>query len=210
MIIRYVPNGPFYVNSYLISDNDNNYIAIDPGNRSLSFYEKEITSPDCFLHILVTHAHIDHVGGIPDLKKIFPNSKVLMSKTAADSLHDLPFQSTFFGVSDPGPVHCDSIITAEKNIIIGSMNVRPIDTPGHCPGSLSFLIGDALFTGDTLFDGTIGITDIPGGNFTTLIRSITENLFLLPDETRVFPGHGGPTTIGHEKRTNPYIINSIR
>jgi hydroxyacylglutathione hydrolase len=202
-IITY-QNGPFSVNSYYLQD-DQTVLIIDPGSE-IELLLNDIIKLGIYPGaVLITHPHIDHIQGIQATKERFPNTTVYMSTNGRELIKEIPIQALLFGQPDPGKLIIDSFITSETAFTIGSISVIPISTPGHCPGSISYLIGSNLFSGDTLFKGTIGRSDVPGGDGKLLIESITKKLLLLPDNVVVYPGHGDPTTIDREKKSNPYL-----
>lgn len=204
MTIKSFANGPFEVNTYLISDGID-ALLLDPGSGILPLLG-DIRKQELNIRaFLITHPHIDHLDGIPHLRNLFPSVQGYISEDAVPELSKIALQARMFGVRDPGHVHIENTITSEEIIQLGPFEIRPLTTPGHCPGSLSFLIGGNLFPGDVLFRETVGRTDLPGGSISLLRKSIEKKLFTLPDETRVFPGHGEETTIGHEKRFNPFF-----
>jgi glyoxylase-like metal-dependent hydrolase (beta-lactamase superfamily II) len=198
-------NGYFSVNSYLITDESGNALIIDPGSGVSQIITEMNRTGSHLRSILITHPHIDHVEGIPLIRKLLPDAVIYISSSAEDYLDEIRIQARLFGVEDPGPIKIDKFIENENPFNIGSITVTPLKTPGHSPGSLTFEIGNALYTGDLLFRGTIGRTDIPGGDFNTLIQSIKEKLYSYDDSTIVFPGHSRSTTIGYEKRNNLYL-----
>jgi glyoxylase-like metal-dependent hydrolase (beta-lactamase superfamily II) len=199
MTITTFENGPFGVNSYILTENGRTLI-IDPGADIL-----DADFPSDPEAALITHAHIDHVEGVNPLRNKFPGIRMMISSDGNAILGDIHRQARMFGLHDPGPVTADDIIDPGKEFEVCGMRLLPIPTPGHCPGSVSFLIGNSCFTGDALFRGTIGRADLPGGDAALLIESITEKLLSLPDDTVVYPGHGPSSTIGYEKKTNPWL-----
>ncbi|MGL4370819.1 MAG: MBL fold metallo-hydrolase [Spirochaetota bacterium] len=203
MITEIYENGPFLVNSYLLFEGKTS-LVIDPGKGSASLIDqirKKVAAPEA---ILITHPHIDHVEGIPLLKEAFPDIPVYMSFEAADHLSEIPLQARMFGIPAPGKIICDRKLPVSGSLSLGLFQIEYVSTPGHCPGSLTYYIGGALFTGDLLFQGSVGRTDFPGGDYSLLCESIL-TLYNYPDETPVYPGHGGQTTIGEEKKFNAYI-----
>ena len=204
MTVKSFANGPFEVNTYLITDG-NDALIIDPGAGILPLLG-EIKKRELGIRaFLITHPHIDHLDGIPALKNLFPSVPGYIAKDAVPEISKVSLQARMFGVKDPGILHIENTIKSEEILHIGPFSIKPLSTPGHCPGSLSFLIDGSLFPGDVLFRGTVGRTDLPGGSMAILRKSIEKKLFTLPDETPVFPGHGEETTIGDEKRYNPFF-----
>jgi glyoxylase-like metal-dependent hydrolase (beta-lactamase superfamily II) len=155
--------------------------------------------------VLITHAHIDHIAGISSMRREFPGVCVMCSRDEIPLLDQTNLQARMFSLPEPGiPVNDQYIDPVAPLAICGhSMNV--LRTPGHSEGSVSFYVEGMVFTGDALFKGTVGRTDLFGGNHSTLIEAIREVLLPLPDETIVYPGHGDSTSIGEEKRTNRYL-----
>lgn len=201
----------FPVNCYVLSDETKEAVIIDPG----CFYEEEkqalknyITSNDLTLkHSLNTHLHLDHIFGNPFVLKEFG---LEAEANQADEfwIERAPTQSRMYGFQlqeEPGPLgkylHDGDIIE------FGNTRLEAIHVPGHSPGSLVYYDrkDNCLFSGDVLFQGSIGRADLTGGNFDELHSHIISRLFVLPDETEVYPGHGAPTTIGEEKRNNPFF-----
>ncbi|TAL30641.1 MAG: MBL fold metallo-hydrolase [Spirochaetes bacterium] len=205
MNIVTLENGPFQVNSYLLYDmSARSGIIIDPGSsiqELLARIEKENIQLQA---ILCTHGHIDHVAGVNEVKARF-GVPLWMNRGDSELLETLPQQARMFGVKNPGPVVIDVELPGEGAVEIGGITITLLRTPGHSPGSLSFVIDDTVFSGDTLFNFSIGRTDLPGGSYEALIASIENKLFALPDDTRVLSGHGPETTIGKEKEFNPFF-----
>lgn len=202
----------FGENTYVIWDASSHEAAIvDPGMvnaEETNLIEDFIATHRLSVrYILLTHAHVDHTFGIDILKEKY-HAPVLAHKA------DLPLgqmrgqQAEMFHLPMKlGPVEIDRFISASTTLNLGNERIEVIETPGHSPGGVCYYVPESSFilTGDTLFQGSIGRTDLPGGNHNTLLRSISTGLFNLPDNTVVYPGHGPATTIGKEKRTNPFF-----
>lgn len=202
----------FGENTYVIWDATSHEAAIvDPGMvnaEETNLIEDFIATHRLSVrYILLTHAHVDHTFGIDILKEKY-HAPVLAHKA------DLPLgqmrgqQAEMFHLPMKlGPVEIDRFISASTTLNLGNERIEVIETPGHSPGGVCYYVPESSFilTGDTLFQGSIGRTDLPGGNHNTLLRSISTGLFNLPDNTVVYPGHGPATTIGKEKRTNPFF-----
>jgi hydroxyacylglutathione hydrolase len=204
--------GPFFKNGFVVTcPRTREAVLIDPGDEVqslLAYIERQQLS---VRHILLTHAHIDHVTGVAAAKHALD---VPIHLHQADLfLYDaLPQQAAMFGLPVQGPPPpVDEFYTPGQIIAFGECTVRPLHTPGHCPGGVCLQVGsdgaagDDLFVGDTLFAGSIGRTDLPGGNHRTLIEAIRSVLFAFDDSAKVYPGHGPETTIGRERRTNPFL-----
>ncbi len=203
MKITVHPNGPFMVNSYIVSKNKS-AVIIDPGTDT-SFFIKTIKGSNLKLEaILATHGHIDHVQGVNELKKEFQVPFYMNSKDMS-LLNGLSMQANMFGVKDPGKISVEGELPSGGDMEFIGLNFEFFHTPGHSKGSVSIRIDDTLFAGDVLFKYSIGRTDLPGGNFNELISSIKNKLFILPDSTKVLSGHGPATTIGTEKKQNPFL-----
>ncbi len=201
---------PFQENTYILYDDTKECIIIDPGcytnqeeQQLVDFIESNELKP---VRLILTHSHIDHVLG-----NSFVASKydlgVEMHKDELQGLVGAPHYGMMMGIQmqpSPSPTH---FIEAGDVITFGNTSLQSFFTPGHSPASLSFFCeaGNFVIAGDVLFRESIGRTDLPGGDFATLIRSITTQLFPLGDDVKVFPGHGPDTTIGYEKLNNPYL-----
>jgi len=204
MEIFVLPNGPFSVNTYCITEN-NKALIIDPGSESLpaaDFLRNDNITP---AGIIITHPHIDHVQGIPFFQKIFTGLPTYLSADGKDALNDIASQARLFGLPLPDAFIITDYINGEATIEIGPFSIQCLATPGHCDGSLTFNIRGALFSGDTLFRGTIGRTDLSGGDHALLIQSIQSRIMTFDDDTPVYPGHGDKTTVGYERKRNPFL-----
>ena len=200
--------GIFAENSYFLFDPESREaVAIDPGDEADRLLEIVRREGLDVRAILNTHCHIDHVGAVSALKDA---TGAPFHIHAADRflLDGLPAQAALFGIRPPEIPEIDGYLVDGQTFEFagGRISIRVLETPGHSPGSVTFDVGDSLFAGDVLFQSSIGRTDLPGGDFETLLRSIRERLFTFPDATQVYPGHGPPTTIGRERETNPFLI----
>lgn len=209
METRAVP--PFHKNGYVVAcDKTREALVIDPGDEVESLLEIVGSRSLRVNAILLTHAHVDHVTGVPRAKGAL-RVPVYLHRDDQFLYDAAPQQAAFFGL------HCEPLPAIDRYydlaevLTFGEFEVGVHHTPGHCPGGVCLAIGktgakkEDLFVGDTLFAGSIGRTDLPGGHHPTLIRSITEVLFAFGDAARVHSGHGPDTTIGHERRTNPFL-----
>jgi glyoxylase-like metal-dependent hydrolase (beta-lactamase superfamily II) len=202
---------PFYKNGFLVGcEETREAVVLDPGDEVEDVLRAAAAGGLQVKHILLTHAHIDHVTGVGRAKAAF-GAPVHLHSADLPLYENVVAQGRMFGIAvDPQPP-IDRYYTPGEVIRFGRYEVRAHHTPGHCPGGVCLQIGREgaegrdLFVGDTLFAGSIGRTDLPGGDHATLIASITTVLFGFGDEARVYPGHGEPTTIGRERRTNPFL-----
>jgi len=204
---------PFYKNGYVvICERTRHAVVIDPGDEVdhlLASVAKEHATVDA---ILLTHAHLDHVTGVARAKHA-TDAPIWIHRDDLFLYNDVVEQGRMFGldVSSQPPIDC--FFNPGQQITFGDAVVDVYATPGHSPGGVCLAIGESpdapreLFVGDTLFAGSIGRTDLPGGDLTTLLDSIRTVLFGFPDESSVYSGHGPVTTIGEERRTNPFLIS---
>jgi hydroxyacylglutathione hydrolase len=211
MIVETRAIPPFLKNGYVVAcETTREALVIDPGDEVDMLLDVVGRQSLNVQSILLTHAHVDHVTGVSRAKQVL---KVPVYLHRDDQfLYDAaPQQAAYFGL------HCDALPAIDvyydlsQTLSFGEYEVAIHHTPGHCPGGVCLAIGskgaakDDLFVGDTLFAGSIGRTDLPGGDHPILIRSITQVLFAFGDAARVYSGHGPQTTIGQERRTNPFL-----
>ena len=205
MIVETIVVGSFMVNSYIIGcEETGKGFVVDPGGDEdliLTQVEKHNLTIE---KILLTHGHIDHIGAVAEVQQK-TNAGVFISADDRFLLAESDAQSRMFGLRPPGPFEIESYLKDGEQFTVGNLNIKVISTPGHTPGSVSFLVNDILISGDTLFEGSIGRTDFPGGSFADIKNSIKTKLYVLPDETVVFCGHGPSTTIEYEKLNNPFV-----
>ena len=209
MIHEILPVGPLQCNCSIIGDETTREaMVIDPGDEIQSILALVRKHNLQVKQIVVTHAHIDHVGGAMKLRAA-TGAPILLNQNDYDLLKMLDIQATWIGVAPPGKVEIDQSIGQADTVTAGSLAANVLFTPGHTEGSicLYFPVEKKLIAGDTLFAGSIGRTDLPGGSFEKIIRSLHDKLLALPDETVVTPGHGPQTTIGEERENNPFLKN---
>jgi hydroxyacylglutathione hydrolase len=200
MIIKKLIAGVYGANCYILMDEETKEAAvIDPGG-DIDDIEKQLQSLGAKVkYILLTHGHFDHTTGVDGLKAI-TKGEVAIGRYDNDMILN---NVQYYGPLIEGGA---DITLAEGDILsLGNHQIKVIETPGHTPGGLCFLLEKALFTGDTLFKRSIGRSDLAGGDHETLIRNIKEKLTILPKETVVYPGHGPSSTIGEEILTNPFL-----
>ncbi|SHE38292.1 Glyoxylase, beta-lactamase superfamily II [Bacteroides luti] len=201
----------FPVNCYVLSDDNNEAVVIDPG----CFYEEEKMALKKYIdsngltikHLLNTHLHLDHIFGNPFMLKEY-GIKAEANKADEFWLEQAPKQSRMFGFElKEEPVPLGKYICDGDIISFGNLTLEAIHVPGHSPGSLVYYCKqeNCMFSGDVLFQGSIGRADLARGNFDELLENICSRLFVLPNDTVVYPGHGAPTTIGIEKTENPFF-----
>jgi glyoxylase-like metal-dependent hydrolase (beta-lactamase superfamily II) len=202
---------PLFKNGYLVScEATGEAVLIDPGDEVDELIASAHARRLNVRAILLTHAHFDHVSGVGRAKAEFQVPIWLHPDDLY--LYDIaPAQARLFGLETGQPPPVDCFYEPGARVVFGHLVADVLPTPGHCPGGVCLAIGPAgasereLFVGDTLFAGSIGRTDLPGGDFTQLMRSIGEVLLRFPDATPVHPGHGPSTTIGDERASNPYL-----
>lgn len=206
MEIKVFVEGPVDANNYLIIDEKSKEaVLIDCSSGRQEFINSIKNSGVNLKYILLTHGHFDHILGVDKFKEVF-GTDAYIAKEDIEQVELTPkFMPILAGIE---AVEIKSIHNYLKDgdiIKVGDIEIKAIATPGHTPGGMSYLIGDKLFSGDTLFHRSIGRCDFPGGSLDTIIKSIKEKLFTLPDNTEVFPGHGEKTTIAYEKKYNEIL-----
>jgi hydroxyacylglutathione hydrolase len=213
MIVETAAVGPFFKNGFVVGcEETKEAVLIDPGDEVATLLAAAERRALSIRHILLTHAHVDHVTGVAAAKRALGVPVYLHRDD--QFLYDRAVESgAMFGLQVEPQPPIDRYYTPGDVITFGRYEVRPHHTPGHCPGGVCLQIGrngdtaKELFVGDTLFAGSIGRTDLPGGDANVLIASIRDVLFAFGDDAIVHPGHGPDTTIGHERRTNPFLVN---
>jgi glyoxylase-like metal-dependent hydrolase (beta-lactamase superfamily II) len=207
MILEALTVGPFQENCYVIGDEETGTGAlVDPGDEAARIaLAVEQTGLD-IAQIIITHAHIDHVGAVAALADEYA-CPVLMHAEAEPMLRQLPSQAMMMGLRFGKVPTVDRHIEDEEVLDVGDLRLKSLYTPGHAPGHLAFYLAEdrLVLSGDALFAGSVGRTDLLGGDMDLLMCSINERLLTLPDETRVLPGHGPESTIGEERAHNPFL-----
>src|SRR5436309_1601410 len=202
---------PFFTNGFVLGcESTRQAVLIDPGDevdQLLVFAEQHALD---IQHILLTHAHVDHVTGVAAAKRVL-GAPIYLHKDDLFLYEDAVRHGAVFGLRVDAPPPVDVFYSVGQVIEFGEYTARPHHTPGHCPGGVCLQVGPKetegrkLFVGDTLFAGSIGRTDLPGGDLTTLLNSIRTVLFAFGDDAEVYPGHGPATTTGQERRMNRFL-----
>jgi glyoxylase-like metal-dependent hydrolase (beta-lactamase superfamily II) len=200
----------FQVNTYLVSNEQGDCLVIDPAfyaPEEVQAFDRYISSRGLIIRgQLNTHCHVDHVLGVKHMQSVYKCPLRAHTNEAA-LLNNAPMMGEVFGLQVEAIKGIDHAIEDNETISLGKDSLKALLVPGHSPGSLSYYAPEAGFviTGDALFQGSIGRTDLPGGDFDTLISSIQTRLLTLPAETIVYPGHGEPSSIGEEASHNPFL-----
>jgi glyoxylase-like metal-dependent hydrolase (beta-lactamase superfamily II) len=202
-------NGSFAENCYLIADPESaEAVVVDPGEEVEVFLNRAAHEEWDLREIWLTHAHLDHVAGVAEVVRrwgipvaLHPDDRELYDHVAS--------QAQWLGVRVETPPPPDRALAAGALVTIGRCQFEVRHVPGHSPGSVAFVGHGVALVGDALFQGSVGRVDLPGGDGPTLLSSIRDELMSLPDETRVLPGHGPETTIGQERRTNPFLTGAF-
>ena len=205
--------GPFFKNGFVVScERSREAVIIDPGDEVAALLAFAKCEQLAVRYILLTHAHVDHITGVAAAKRALGVPIYLHRDDLFLYERAVEFGAMFGLQVEPQPP-IDSFYTPGETIQFGECEARPHHTPGHCPGGVCLQVGESgklgtdLFVGDTLFAGAVGRTDLPGADHATLIAAIKTVLFAFGDDAIVYPGHGPNTTIGRERRTNPFLIS---
>jgi hydroxyacylglutathione hydrolase len=208
MIHKILPVGPLQCNCSIIGDESTlEAMVIDPGDDIENILAIIREHKLDVKQIVITHAHIDHVGGAMKLRAA-TGAPILLNQNDNALLKMLDVQAAWLGMAAPGAVTIEESIGDGESLRAGGLTANVIHTPGHTEGSvcLYFPVEKLLIAGDTLFARSIGRTDLPGGSFEKIMRSLHDRVLTLPDETVVIPGHGAKTTIGEEREENPFLV----
>jgi glyoxylase-like metal-dependent hydrolase (beta-lactamase superfamily II) len=212
MILETFPVGPLQCNCTILGDETRGEaMVVDPGDnipQILAFLARHKLS---LKQIIVTHGHIDHIGGAARLKKA-TGAPVFLNQNDLPQLTMMDMQASWLGVPTPEIAPPDASAEEGMTVGIAGHTAQILHTPGHTQGSicLHFVPENLLLAGDTLFAGSIGRTDLPGGDSKQILRSLHDRLLILPDQTSVIPGHGPATTIGEERQSNPFLQPGVR
>ncbi len=203
MMIEQLPVGPLLANCYLVADEaSRRAIVVDPGDegpRIAAMIERLRLAVD---FIVLTHGHFDHLGAVGPIRAV-TGAPVVVHEAEQETMRA---PKLFAGLEIEEPLVPDRLLKDGETLIVGAHRLTVVHTPGHSPGHIT-LVGEGLaLVGDVIFAGSIGRTDLPGGDFDTLMNSITRHILTLPDETVLYPGHGPATTVGRERATNPFLV----
>jgi hydroxyacylglutathione hydrolase len=208
MIHEIFPVGPLQCNCSIVGDEaSREAMVIDPGDDIEDILALIAKHNLQVKQIIITHAHIDHVGGAMKLRAA-TGAPILLNQNDYALLKMLDTQAAWVGMKSPGKIEIDQSVEQADTVRAGAITANVLHTPGHTEGSvcLYFPAEKTLIAGDTLFAGSIGRTDLPGGSFEKIIQSLHGTVLALPDETVVVPGHGPLTTIGEERESNPFLV----
>ena len=205
MILDTLPTGPLEVNCYIVGcEKTRKAAVIDPGGNAEKILDRLKQHELDLVTIINTHGHFDHIGGNRELMAA-TSAELLIHRDDRQLLDYAQEHAAAYGLqTEASPPPTRELIGDEK-LSVGELSLQVIHTPGHSPGGICLYVEDCLLVGDTLFAGSIGRTDLPGGDHQLLIAGIKEKLLPLPETTRVCPGHGPMTTIGEEKQYNPFL-----
>ena len=207
MLINTYVAGPVQANNYLVVDEvSKEAILIDCSDYVEEIIDYVKKNNLKVKYILLTHGHFDHVLGINRMNEVL-GAKVYVHEGDKEQVVNTRAVMTMFGLPTEGVENpkITATLSDAGELTLGNQVIKVIETPGHTPGGVCYLIGDCLFSGDTLFHGTIGRTDLPGGNFQQIKHSVKDVLFALDENIKVYPGHGEPTSIGYEKKFNDIV-----
>ncbi len=206
MDMKCVQTGSLGVNTYYVRDEETNKgFIVDPGGfnqRLVNIINEDVCEIE---YIILTHGHGDHIGGVSEFQTLFPKAKLVASVFEKEFLATASLNMSMDCCGKDIGLEADIWVKDGDVLKVGNMDLKMISTPGHTPGGMCILVDKILFSGDTLFQQSIGRTDFPGGSFSQLSNSIKNKLFTLPEDVVVYPGHMGSTTIGVEKRSNPFV-----
>ncbi len=205
MILKQMAVGPIMANCYILGCEETKEAAvIDPGDESdrilMALAEEKLTVK----YLINTHGHFDHVGANRKMKEV-TGAPLLIHAEDAPMLSHLSQAAAGFGLRSENSPEPDRTVDDGDTVTFGKVTLKVLHTPGHSPGGISLFTDDKVFVGDLLFSGSIGRTDLPGGDFETLVASVRNKIFPLGDEVTIYSGHGPETSVGREKKFNPFV-----
>ncbi len=205
MIIKKLEVGPIMANCFILGcDSTKEAVVIDPGDDADRILMELAKSELKVKYLINTHGHFDHVGANKKMKEV-TGAQLAIHPDDEPMLNELSHSASMFGLSADNSPPADILLKDGDEISFGDITLKVIHTPGHSKGGVCLYTKGHLFSGDTLFAGSIGRTDLPGGDYDTLISSIKQKLLAFDDDTIVYTGHGPETNIGNEKRSNPFL-----
>jgi len=211
LVFDSLETGPIMTNTYILGDSGSGEgLVVDPGGHVGAIRTAlERHKLDCKL-IVNTHAHFDHVGGNAELHKA-TGAPILIHAAEAPFLDQLSTQARMFGMSVDNSPAPERTLDEGDTVEVEGLKLSVLHTPGHSPGSISLVVEGAgmILVGDLVFQGSVGRTDLPGGSMRALVDSVKSKIFVHPDDTKLYPGHGPPTTVGFEKRSNPFLTGEL-
>ncbi len=209
MKIETITVGPFESNCYIVSNSASEALIIDPGDNADLVIDRVKAGQFSVCAILITHGHIDHVSALADVHRAFPSPVAMHPLDASWAFQSLNQMMPYYA-PPRAPSEISRKLADGQSWTDAGFQYEIIETPGHSPGSVSFYFREenTLFSGDALFNGSVGRVDLPGGDAHVLNNTL-QRLAELPEDTRVYPGHGPSTTIGHEKNSNPFMIHGM-
>lgn len=198
--------GPLMVNTYLAVDEESKKaFIVDPGGYSPEITETVNEEKLEVEYIILTHGHGDHICGVEEFMAVFPGAKLVAAETERELLGSASLNMSTMTCGKKTELTPDIFVKDGDFLDVGNTHLTFAMTPGHTVGGMCIMTDEEVFSGDTLFQSSIGRTDFPGGSYEELINSIKQKLMCLPDDTKVYPGHMGATTIGHERQYNPFL-----
>jgi glyoxylase-like metal-dependent hydrolase (beta-lactamase superfamily II) len=212
LLIEGRPGGPIQTVSYLLADGPEHgapWALVDPVQDLLTTWRDRLEGRPAPQSVFITHGHFDHIGGLAEVRRRWPEAPVWVHPDSAPMLESGALNGSDWAMLPYEPARATDRYRDGDAVAVGGCRLRVLDTPGHCPGSVSLLCGRHLIAGDVLFAGSVGRWDLPGADFDLLAASIRDKLMTLPDDTIVYPGHGPATTIGDERRSNPIVAQML-
>ena len=206
MILKMLVVGPIQANCYLLGcERTREAVVIDPGDDVDTILMTLAKEKLRCVYIINTHGHFDHSGANKRLKEV-TKGQLLLHEADAPMVTSQAASGRMWGMNVENSPPPDRYLKEGDVILFGDVSLKVLHTPGHSPGGICLVTDSMVFVGDTLFAGSIGRTDFPGGNYDGLLRSVREKIFTLGDDVVIYPGHGPETTVGRERRTNPFFV----